>query len=69
MDFADEIIFIAYTPQGLEEIFNATHTVRQSVGLNMCLGKTEFMFNRHTILSLVIVDRKAIEDLDSYVYL
>lgn len=34
-----------------------------------CIGKTEVMFNRHIILSLVIVDRKAIEEVDSNVYL
>lgn len=35
--FADDIILMTKTPQELEEILNAIHTVRQQVSLNMYL--------------------------------
>lgn len=60
-------ILVAHMPQELEEMLNAINTMSKLVGLNMHLEKTKVFFNSHVKPIQVIVDKKTIEEVDSYV--
>ena len=46
-----------------------THNISKPVGLNMHLGKTKVICNKHVNKDDVIVDGKKIEEVERYVYL
>ncbi|KAI8522203.1 hypothetical protein Bbelb_019570 [Branchiostoma belcheri] len=67
--FADDIILVATSPQELEEMLQDIHNASKPVGLNMHLGKTKLMFNKHADKAPVLVNGVEIEVVDSYIYL
>jgi hypothetical protein len=64
LDFADDIVLMAHTPKELEEMLTDIQTTSHPVGLNMNVGKTKVMFNSHATPAPVIVNGKAIEEVD-----
>ena len=69
MEFVDDLIAITHTAAELEEILQDIHNASKPVGLNMHLGKTKVMFNKHATKSTITVDGRAIEEVESYIYL
>ncbi|KAK4328562.1 hypothetical protein Pmani_001038 [Petrolisthes manimaculis] len=69
MIFADDIILIAKSPEEMEAMLTDIHRTSGSVGLSMHLGKTKVMLNDHATRSIISVDGKNIEEVDSYIYL
>ena len=69
LDFADDVIMMAHTPQELEKILNDFYTTSKPFGLNMHLGKTKVMFNKHDTPANIFVDGTILEQVESYIYL
>jgi len=69
LEFADDILLIAHSPQELEQMLIDIHNASKPVGLNMHLGKTKVMFNKHVTPAVVTVNGTIVEQVDSYVYL
>ena len=59
---------MVHAPQELEKMLNDIHTTCKPVGLNLHLGKTNVMFNKHTTPANIIVDDTTIELVESYIY-
>ena len=60
---------MTHTPQELEKILNVIHTTSKPVGLNLHLGKTKVMLNKHAAPANVVIDGTIIEQVESYIYL
>lgn len=69
LDFADDIILMAHSPQELEKMLKDINDKSKPVGLNMHLGKTKVMFNEHITPEDITVNGTTIEMVDKYVYL
>ena len=57
-----------HTPPELEAILRDIDETSKPMGRNMHLGWTNVMFNNHVAPSLVTLDGKVIEEVDTYVY-
>ena len=65
---AADIVLIANSTSGLQEILQDIHGISKPVGLKMHLEKTEVMCKKYVYKHDVIVDGKKIEEADRYVY-
>ena len=69
LDLVDNIILMVHKPQELEKMLNDIHTARKSFGLNLHLGKTKVMFDKHATPANIVEDGTTIEQVKSYIYL
>ena len=69
LEFADDIIVIAHTPEELQKTLQDLNDSSQPVGLKMHLGKTKVMFNKNTTKDQIKVSGKKIEEVENYIYL
>ena len=58
LEFTDDTIAAEHTPPGLEAILHDINETSKPVELNMHLGKTKVVFNKHVSPSPVTVDDK-----------
>ena len=69
LDFADDVIMMAHTPQGLEKMLSDIHTTSKPVGLSLHLEKTKVPFSKHDAPANIVVDGTAIEQVEGYISL
>ncbi|CAK1594467.1 unnamed protein product [Parnassius mnemosyne] len=67
--FADDIVLMAESLEGLSTMLNDLNSVSQRIGLKMNMDKTKIMFNVHVTPMPVVVGSTKLDVVDEYVYL
>ncbi|XGW22067.1 hypothetical protein V3C99_004770 [Haemonchus contortus] len=67
--FADDIVLISSSTAEMEKMVNELNAVSRRIGLEMNMSKTQLMVNQWCDTGTVSLDGKALQRVESYVYL